>query len=169
MGHAKWQEVAYLTACHPGVTVIRAALAAADGSSISGTDLPTTLVPGYQTQCAITNRYSRLSNARALRSSPIDSVFGASMAAAKLMGLDEASFTLALGLAETFASGTFESRGGGMISILQVAQAARNRVFAAAALARNGATASAFALKGEHGFYRAFTGSEPCDLIAYPR
>jgi 2-methylcitrate dehydratase PrpD len=168
MGHAKWQEVAYLTACHPGVTVIRAALAAADGPSISGTDLPTTLVPGYQTQCAITNRYSRLSNARALRSSPIDSVFGASMAAAKLMGLDEASFTLALGLAATFASDTFESRGGGMISILQVAQAARNRVFAAA-LARNGATASAFALKGKHGFYCAFTGSEPCDLIAHPR
>jgi 2-methylcitrate dehydratase PrpD len=121
MGHAKLQEVAYLTASHPGEMVIRAALASADGPSISGTDFPTTLVAGYQTQCAITNRYSRLSKARALRSSPIDSMLGATMAAAKVMGLDEASLTLALGLAAAFASGTFESRGGGMISILQVA------------------------------------------------
>jgi hypothetical protein len=32
------------------------------------------------------------------------------------MGLDDTAFTHALGLAATFASGTFESRGGGMIS-----------------------------------------------------
>ena len=162
MGHAKLQEDAYLTASHPGVTVIPAALAAADGQAMAGSDLLTAIVCGYEAQCAITDGFIPRSNARGFRSSPIYGVFGATIAAAKLMRLDEAALVHALGLAATFASGTFESSGGGMISILQVAQAARNGVFAAL-LAREGAAASPLALEGEHGFYRAFTGAEITD------
>jgi 2-methylcitrate dehydratase PrpD len=70
-GHAKLQEDAYLTASHPGATVIPAALAAADGRAISGTDLLTAIMAGYETQCAITKGCIPLSNARAFRSSPV--------------------------------------------------------------------------------------------------
>jgi hypothetical protein len=156
--HARLQEDAYHTGSHPGVMLIPAALAVAEARGLSGRDLITAVVAGYEIEAAMTADFIPKSNEQGFRSSPTYGPFGAAAAASRALGLTEDQATHALGYAATFAAGTFEGGDGTDIMVLQVSQAARSGLLAAF-LGEQGARASDRSLEGPIGFYYAFTGS----------
>ncbi len=164
--HAKLQEDAYHTGSHPGVMIIPAALAVAETRGLSGRDLITAVVAGYEIEAAITADFIPSSNDQGFRSSPIYGTFGSAIAAGRLMDLDEDQLTDAIGYAATFSGGTFEGGDGTHIMVLQVAQAPRSGLLAAY-LAEQNAHASETSLEGPIGFYYSFTGSrDGLDVLA---
>ena len=91
-------------------------------------------------------------------------VFGAAMACAKILNLDEAQVRSCLGLAATQSSGLVEMLGS-MARVLNAGVAARNGL-AAALLAEQGFEGPARPLEGLRGFFNVFGGSRDFDAIA---
>lgn len=145
-----------LEPAHPSDN-LAAALAVAEAQGASGADLITALVLAYEIQC-------RLCDAAALRPRGWDHVtygaFSAGLAAAKLMGLDEAAMVHTLGLAGTPNIALRQTRVGelSMWKGCAFANASRNAVFAAR-LAAAGMTGPAPIFEGEKGFFNLVSGA----------
>jgi 2-methylcitrate dehydratase len=150
-----------LEPAHPSDN-LAAVLAAGDVARASGRDLITAAVLAYEVQC-------RLCDAASLRAHGIDHVtYGAlssCAAACKLLGLDAARTTHALGIAGVCNVALRQTRAGelSMWKGCAFANAARNGVFAAL-LAGEGLTGPAPIFEGEVGFMKLVSG--PFDLPA---
>lgn len=159
--HADFRDDAHSTSqSHPGVTVVPAALAAAEvlGRPLEPGTLGAAIVAGYQ----VIGRMGRLgairSTERGFRASAIYTVFGAAAAAARVLGLDRAQLESALGLAAHTAAGLNQPYLDGTDDwILLPGLAAKNGLMAAL-LAREGIVSAPRILEGDIGFYRAYTG-----------
>jgi 2-methylcitrate dehydratase PrpD len=90
--------------------------------------------------------------ARGFHAGPVFGIFGAAVAAAKILRLSEDEITAAIGLCVNLAGSNLESRG------LREGVAVRNGLLAVA-LARQGARGRETALEGPAGFYHAFAGN----------
>ncbi|MGZ5127718.1 MAG: MmgE/PrpD family protein, partial [Burkholderiales bacterium] len=149
---------------HPGVLIIPAGIATAEGEGRSGKDFLTAVVAGYEVQCRCARDFLPSTNARGFRSSPTYGILGCAATVAKLLGLDAAQTTNAIALAASFAGSLIEGqRVGAMDADFAEAQAARNALWAAT-LAANSFGGAATALEGDGGFYNAFTGNNKGDL-----
>jgi len=149
---------------HPGVLIIPAGIATAEGEGRSGKDFLTAVVAGYEVQCRCARDFLPSTNARGFRSSPTYGILGCAATVAKLLGLDAAQTTNAIALAASFAGSLIEGqRVGAMDADFAEAQAARNALWAAT-LAANSFGGAATALEGDGGFYNAFTGNNRGDL-----
>ena len=149
---------------HPGVLIVPAGLAMAEGEGRSGRDFLTALVAGYEVQCRCARDFIPSTPARGFRASPVYGILGCAAATAKLLELSAEQTTHAIALAASFASGLIEGqRTGARDSHFAEAQAARNGVWAAT-LAAQGFEGPATALEGEGGFYNAFTGNNRGEL-----
>jgi len=108
---------------------------------------------------------------RAFHTTPTCGVFGATIAAGKLMRLGPAKLTSALGLAGAQASGLMEMYGPSMQKRFNPGPAARNGV-TAALMAKLGFTGADTIFEGERGFLHAFAGgrigSELTDRLDAP-
>ena len=83
-------------------------------------------------------------------------IFGASVAAGKILGLDEKRLLWALGNAGTLSCGLWQFlRDGGMSKFLHTAHAAGQGVYVAL-LAREGFSGATHILEGEQGFFKGF-------------
>jgi 2-methylcitrate dehydratase PrpD len=159
--HADFRDDAHSTSqSHPGVTVIPAALAAAEvlGRPLEPGALGAAVVAGYQ----VIGRMGRLgairSTDRGFRASAIYTVFGAAAAAARVLGLDRPQLESALALAAHTAAGLNQPYLDGTDDwILLPGFAAKNGLLAAL-LAREGVVGAPRILEGDIGFYRAYTG-----------
>src|SRR5215470_5281225 len=144
-----------LEPAHPSDN-LAAVLAVGEMSGRGGRDLITAVVLAYEVQC-------RLCDAASLRKSGWDHVtYGAlssCAAACKLLGLDAARTTHALGIAGVCNVALRQTRSGelSMWKGCAFANAARNGVFAAL-LAEEGMTGPAPIFEGELGFMRLLTG-----------
>ena len=129
----------------------------------SGADFITAVVAG----CEMMARASAATNPslrdRGYHTTPVCGVFGAAIAAARLLKLDREATVAALGMAGAQASGLMEMYGPSMHKRFNPGPAARNGV-TAALMARLGFTAAATIFEGERGFCRAF--SDQFDLAA---
>lgn len=167
--HADFRDDAHSTSqSHPGVTVVPAALAAAEilGRPLEPGTFGAAVVAGYQ----VIGRMGRLgairSTERGFRASAIYTVFGAAAAAARVLGLDRAQLESALGLAAHLAAGLNQPYLDGTDEwILLPGFSAKNGVLAAL-LAREGIVAAPRILEGDIGFYRAYTGEGPGEFDA---
>ncbi len=136
---------------HPGVSVIGAALAVADGERASGADLLAAIVAGYE----VSNRIARAVNPahyRLWHTTATVGFFGAAVAAARVMRLDAGRTAHALSTAASFAAGlrhAFSSDA--MTKPLHAGRAAEGGVLAALG-ARHGLTGVADMLEGARGF-----------------
>ena len=136
---------------HPGVAVIGAALAVADGEGASGADLLTAIIAGYE----VSNRIARAVNPahyRLWHTTATVGFFGAAVAAASVMRLDAERTAHALNTAASFAAGlrhAFSSDA--MTKPLHAGRAAEGGVLAALG-ARHGLTGVADMLEGARGF-----------------
>jgi 2-methylcitrate dehydratase PrpD len=149
---------------HPGVLLVPAGLATAEGEGRDGRALLTALAAGYEVQCRCARDFIPSTPARGFRASPVYGILGCAATTARLLGLDAARTTSAIALAASFAGSLIEGqRTGARDADFAEAQAARSGMWAAA-LAAQGFEGAATALEGEGGFYNAFTGSHRGDL-----
>jgi 2-methylcitrate dehydratase PrpD len=149
---------------HPGVLIVPAGLATAEGEGRTGQELLTALAAGYEVQCRCARDFIPSTPAHGFRASPVYGILGCAATTAKLLGLDAEHTTHAIALAASFAGSLIEGqRTGARDADFAEGQAARSGVWAAT-LAAQGFQGAATALEGEGGFYNAFTGSHRGDL-----
>ncbi len=142
---------------HPGTCIVPCALAAAETEQASGRDFVTGLAAGYEVAERMAADFIPTMMARGFHAGPVCGIFGAAVAAAKIMRLTEDQLTHAIGLCVNLAGGNLESRG------LRESAAARNALLAVA-LAKRGRTAGERALEGDAGFYHAYAGNNRGEL-----
>ena len=158
-------DIDVLALFHFSPPVYSSALAAAEAEGASGKDLVVALAAG----CEMMERASRATNNalrnRGFHTTPTCGVFGATVAAGKLLRLDAEQMTSALGLAGAQASGLMEMYGPSMQKRFNPGPTARNGL-TAAAIARQGFTGAASIFEGERGFCNAFSGhAQPQRLV----
>ena len=159
-------DIDVLALFHFSPPVYSAALAAAQQKSASGKDLLAALAAG----CEMMERLSKAANSslrnRGFHTTPTCGVFGATIAASRILGLSSDEIVSALGLAGAQAGGLMEMYGPSMQKRFNPGPAARNGV-TAAAMAQMGFTGAATIFDGERGFLAAFTDENfPGKLVA---
>jgi 2-methylcitrate dehydratase PrpD len=149
---------------HPGVLIVPAGLATAEGAGTTGRELLTALVAGYEVQCRCARDFIPSTPAHGFRASPVYGILGCAATTARLLGLDARGTGNAIALAASFAGSLIEGqRTGARDADFAEAQAARSGMWAAS-LAAQGFQGAPTALEGDGGFYYAFTGSNKGDL-----
>jgi 2-methylcitrate dehydratase PrpD len=138
---------------HPSVVLLSALLALAEERGSSGTDVMTAFVAGYELQCRLglalaPGHYNTLG----FHATGTLGSFGAAAACAHLLGLDEAQFATAMGIAGTQAAG-LKSMFGTMCKPLHAGKAAYHGALAAR-LAQRGFTARGDIIECAQGFAR---------------
>lgn len=140
------------TIIHSAAPVVPAALAVAERKNVSGRDLITSVVLGYEAE----NRIGMAimpSHYHFWHPTGTCGTFGAAVAAGKVLRLDAERMVHALGIAGTQAAGLIEVFGT-MCKPLNPGKAAMNGVLAAL-LAQKGFTSSSMILEAEKGYCRA--------------
>lgn len=151
----KWDTFRMLT--HPGTSIIPAALAAAEVRSASGADFLTGVAAGYEVMERLASDFIPTVMSRGFHAGPVFGIFGAAVAAGKIMGLNEEQLNSAVALCASLASGNLEGpRSGGQA--LREGGAVRNALLAVA-LAERGHAGGETVLEGEAGFYHAYAGN----------
>jgi 2-methylcitrate dehydratase PrpD len=143
---------------HPGGTLLPPALATAQEQGSSGRDLLTAVIAGFEVMYRI-GRATKHSNERHGFHAPgTTGPFGAAVAVGRLLKLDAAAMTNALGIAGSLAGGLMEfarSNTGAMVKRLHLGRAAESGVLAAS-LAADGFTGPTTVLEGDAGFLKVF-------------
>jgi 2-methylcitrate dehydratase PrpD len=143
---------------HPGVSVVPALLACAHGRTLSGRDLLTALVAGYETVTAVARAGHPQMRRRGFHPTGIVGSLGAAMAVGRLLELDARRLGHALGLAASASAGLFAFLGGGAdVKRLHAGHAAREGL-TAALLAEAGVEGPPRVLEASDGFLQAFAG-----------
>ncbi|CCQ46142.1 mmgE/PrpD family protein [Pseudarthrobacter siccitolerans] len=160
--HARAQEDTHGT-FHPGITVIPAALAAAESKMCDGKTFMDAVLAGYEVGTAL----SAVLTERTTPPFRATAVFGAVAAAAavgKILQLSTEQMASAIAIAAASSGGTSESFGAGTDEWrFQPAKAAMNG-FMAATLAVEGVHGSKTAIEGPAGFLECFAGIDAEDL-----
>lgn len=141
---------------HAATVVIPAALAVSEWKKLSGKELIAAVVIGYEVCYRIGEAVSP-SHYYYWHNTATCGTFGAAIAAAKLLGLNEEQMIHALGNAGTQAAGLWEFIvDGAMTKQLHPGKAAMNGVMAAL-LAQKGFTGPQKILEGDRGFFNAMS------------
>ena len=138
--------------CHITTVVAPAALAVAAATGASGAELVTAYVAGCETVARIGAAADGEFHRRGFHATGVCGVFGATVAAARLLRLDAAATTWALGIAGSFAPGLLEFLGDG---------SSTKRLHAGGA-ARAGVEAALLAAAGATGPPACSTGATAC-------
>jgi len=142
---------------HPSAPIVPAALAAAELGGADGRTLLTAIVAGYEVQIRLAIAIDPSAHyARGFHPTATCGVFGAAVAAARVLGLDTDHIVSALGLAGSQAAGSLQF----------LADGAWNKPFHVGLAAMNGLIAAIFAadgyqgtrepIEGRAGFLRAY-------------
>jgi 2-methylcitrate dehydratase PrpD len=154
-------DIDVLALFHFSPPVYSAALAAAEYTGANGKQLLTALAAG----CEMMERASKATNPslrnRGFHTTPTCGVFGATVAAGKLLRLSRDKLVSALGMAGSQASGLMEMYGPSMQKRFNPGPTARNGV-TAARMAQLGFTGADTIFEGERGFLKTFSdATEP--------
>lgn len=144
---------------HPGAVVIPAALAVAEATGASGARLLTAIVAGYEAQARAGAALTGDVMSRGFHPTALSGVFGASTAAAVLLGMSSAQLQSAWGIGVSMASGVMaftQDPLGTMVKRLHAGLPAHNGVLAAQ-LAARGFQGPRQALDGRCGFVNIFS------------
>jgi 2-methylcitrate dehydratase PrpD len=159
-------DVDVMALFHFSPPVVSAALAAAERVSARGRDLIVAVVAGCEMMARLSAATNPALRDRGFHTTPTCGVFGAAVAAGRLLRLDPARMVSALGLAGAQAGGLMEMYGPSMQKRFNPGPAARDGV-AAAIMAELGFTGAATIFDGERSFCRAF--SDGVDLAPLTR
>jgi len=143
---------------HPTMQPLCAGLAVGETVGASGPELLTAFALGFDVQVKIAEAIApeHFAGGRGFHSSGTIGVFGSTVTAAKLMGLDEEQIRHALAIAATMSAGLGVNHGT-MSKPLNMGRAAETGV-TAARLAGLGFDGPARAFEGGRGFFEAFGG-----------
>jgi 2-methylcitrate dehydratase PrpD len=148
---------------HPTVTAFSAALAVAEAGGRSGRDLLCAYHLGVEVECKVAEASNPRAYETGFHSTGLFGVFGATVAAAKLRGLDVKGVRMALGVAGAEASGLRENFGT-MGKPFQAGHAAESGIVAAD-LAALGWTAADNIFEGKVGLFAAAAGGFDANAI----
>jgi 2-methylcitrate dehydratase PrpD len=142
---------------HPGACVIPAAFAAAEMEGRSGAQTLEGIVAGYEVACRLALALPGAAHyERGFHPSATCGAFGAAAAAARVLGLDAARISSALGVALSQSAGTLQFlENGAWTKRFQVGWAAMAGL-SAAILARAGFKGAERALEGRYGFLQTY-------------
>ncbi len=155
-----FDDMCFVSLAHPSCALVPAALASAESSSATGSDLLAAYVVGFEIECRLgVVMNPRHYHSRGWHCTSSIGTIGAAAAAARVMRLDREHAAHALGIAASLACGLKENLGT-MTKPLHAGVAARNGV-TAALLARNGFTASEDAVTGPQGYLAAMDSERP--------
>lgn len=138
---------------HPTAPILAAALAVAEAEGLTGSALLAAYIAGVEVACRLGDAIDPGHYLDGFHPTGTLGVFGATAACAHLLRLNPEQTQWALGIAATFAAGLRAQRGT-MAKALSAGRAAENGVLAAA-LAKNGFTASANVFDDAMGFFSA--------------
>jgi 2-methylcitrate dehydratase PrpD len=143
---------------HPGAVVIPAVLAVSQKTRPSPQDFIKSIVIGYDVCLRIAASMHPASRHRGFHNTPAAGIFGAATAAAYLYGATIPQILDALGVAGSFAGGTFAFLGtGSEVKRIHPGQASRDGLMAAE-LAMAGLAGPHTILEDKNGFFHAFAG-----------
>jgi 2-methylcitrate dehydratase PrpD len=152
----KWDTFRMLT--HPGTAIMPSALVAAEAEAASGRDFITGIVAGYEVMERMAADWIPTVMARGFHAGPVFGIFGAAIAAAKILRFTEDQVHGVISLCTNLAGSNLESRA------LREGAAVRNAMLAVA-LAKQGPVGGGEAvLEGPAGFYRAYAGNNHGEL-----
>lgn len=143
---------------HPSVVLIPVIFGLGENLSSPGDKIIEAYLTGFEVQARINEILLPTSQEKGFHSTSITGVIGASISAAKLLGLNHDQMRAALGISASMACG-LRRNFGTYTKPLHVGFAARNGVMAAL-LARQGFTAEPHILDGEDGFLSVFYGRQ---------
>lgn len=148
---------------HSGAVVVPAVAAIADATGADGASVLRAVVAGYDVAARVTEGAGgyRPHNERGWHSTGTCGTFGAAAGAAAMLGLDARRFVSALGIAGSYASGTWAYLAdGAMTKRLHAGKAASSGVMAAY-LAKAGLTGPRQVLDADWaGFYETYGGGD---------
>lgn len=140
---------------HPTVTVAPAVLAVGEYKKVSGRDLITAFVLGFEVETRIGVAAGRVHYDKGWHATSTTGRFGGAAGAAKLLGLDEGQLVNAFGIAGTQTGGVRQVFGS-MCKPFHAGKAAMDGVLAAC-LAGMGFTSSDSIVEGKFGFLDIFS------------
>jgi len=152
----KWDTFRMLT--HPGTAIIPGALAAAESQQTSGRDFITAIAAGYEVMERMAADWIPTVMARGFHAGPVFSIFGAAIAAAKIMRFDEDQVHAVISLCTNLAGSNLESRA------LREGAAVRSAMLAVALAKRGNVGGGEAVLEGPAGFYHAYAGNNTGEL-----
>jgi 2-methylcitrate dehydratase PrpD len=151
-------DVTTESSLHPGVAVIPAALAVAQEIAASPVALLEAIVVGYEITMRVGNALNPASAyARGFHPTGVAGVFGATLAAGRLLGLDADALVNALGIAGTMAAGSLEYLADGAWTKRLNAGWAGHAGITAAHLARAGFSGPRSVFEGRLGVLHAYS------------
>jgi len=158
IGHAlQMDDGEERSVAHIGTEVIPAALSVAEAEKLGGKDVLTATVLGYEAAIRIGAAVNPSHNDRGFSPNGPIGVFGAAIAAGKILDLNEEQMADAIGSAAMQASGLEEFvHDGSMSKFLNTGHATMAGVMSAL-LAKRGFTGSHTILEGRKGFCRAYS------------
>lgn len=150
---------------HPTVVIAPVLFSAGEVCNASGKDIIKTYIISLQVQNAIARTFSREAWERGWHLTCVAGIFGATVAASLLLGLNEEQFVNAMGISASKASG-IKANFGTRTKPYQVGLTAYNGA-TASLLAFYGINASPEAMEAPDGFYKVITGlnyqgKKPC-------
>lgn len=153
---------------HPGCVVLPAVLALARGRPVSGPDFLRAALHGFEAACRVGMSVGK-AHYRVWHNTATCGPFGSAMAAASILGLDDAAAVHALGNAGTQSAGLWEFlRTGAMSKHLHAGRAAEAGLVAAE-LAAAGFTGPPAVLEGGQGLYAgACPDADPGAVLRAP-
>ena len=152
---------------HPSAVIVPALLAAAALAPVTGADLVTAYIAGFEVFGKLGRAMNTRHYKRGWHPTATFGTLAATVAAGRLLRLSEAQMVMALGIAASSAGG-LRVNFGSMVKPLHAGQAARNGVLAVM-LAREGFVASAESLEHDYGYLEVFNagiGFDPAHLMA---
>jgi 2-methylcitrate dehydratase PrpD len=142
---------------HPGTSIIPAALIAAETAGASGKEYIAGVAAAYETMERMAADFIPSVMARGFHASPVFGIFGAAIAAGRILRMTEDQMNSCIALCASLAASNLEGgRSGG--KLLREGAAVRNAMLAVA-LAQQGHVGGETVLEGEAGFYHAYTGN----------
>lgn len=148
---------------HPTSPVASALFAYASVNKVSGLDFLNAYVLGYEAVTRIGNATYPAHYQRGWHSTGSIGVFGAAVAVAKLMGLDQGQMRHAIGLAATQGAGIRDNFGA-MAKSFHPGRSAQSG-YMAAVLAADGFTSGPRPLEGPRGFAEVTAGEYDLDVV----
>jgi 2-methylcitrate dehydratase PrpD len=148
--------------CHPSSSTLMTALAVGEEiGKASGRDIITAVALGNDLMCRIAQAIGGRMDAYPWFRAPVIGIFGATAAAAKMLGADEGQHLNALGLALPQVGGTWASvhHPGSSVRAIRDGLSCKNAVLAAE-LAMRGVRGDAEVFDGPFGFYHAYFRGE---------
>jgi 2-methylcitrate dehydratase PrpD len=159
-----FDDMAVASGGHPSVTLLPVLFAMAEQKRISGLQLIDAFIVGFEAECRLGLALHPHHYERGWHPTSTLGIFGAGVAAARLMQLDERQTSMVIALCASMASG-IKANFGTMTKPFHAGHCARGGLLAAK-LVSNGFTANPAALDHKQGFFAVYDGLENIDVSA---